>query len=304
MRLRWLAPMLLACSNAPASNDASAPDAAGLDVVTTSDSSASDAGDGGRDFSTDRGLFFGPSRCAAANVQLCEDFESGSVNPAIWSYVGTHPVVDGKQAARGSKALHVTVPGNGASLIKETETFPEPNDTYWGRIFVYFGALPTFVSVDAGLTYAHWTFAYATGTGPTAAGQIRLSGQLQKTGANYINHFGVGTDDRVDDAGTGDWTTSDDDPPSDPAAVPASSWVCIEWLHSGATNETRLFWDAVAHPSLHTTASVHGGNTNPYVMPQFDAVAIGWQEYQATTETFDMWVDEIAIDTARIGCVL
>ena len=247
-------------------------------------------------------VFFGSSRCGAANVQLCEDFESGAVNASIWSYVGTHAIVDTAEAARGTRALHVTVNGNGASMISEKQTFPEPNNTYWGRIFVYFKSLPDYLPNDAGLSYAHWTFAYGSGTG--TSGQIRLSGQLQKTGAAYVNHFGVGTDDRVDEAGTGDWTTSDDDPDGSALAVPAASWTCIEWLHSGATNETRFFWDATEHPSLHTTESIHGGNTNPYILPQFDTVAIGWQEYQTTTEPFEMWVDEIAIDTNRIGCVL
>ena len=57
-------------------------------------------------------------------------------------------------------------------------------------------------------------------------------------------------------------------------------------------------------PSLYTSAAVHGGNTNPYILPQFDAVSIGWQEYQPSSETFEMWIDEVAIDSQRIGCVL
>jgi hypothetical protein len=295
-----------ACStSSTAVNDAAAPDAqadVSLDV-SMEDASTPDA-DAGRNFSTDRGLFFGASRCSTANLQLCDGFETGSLDTTTWSYVGTHAVVDGLEAARGTKALHVTVVGNGLSLIKETKTFPEPGNTYWGRLFVYFKSLPEWLPNDAGMSYAHWTFAYATGTGITAAGQIRLSGQLAQKGGMYLNHFGVGTDDRVDEAGTGDWTNSDDDPDGSPAPVPTGSWACIEWLHSGATNETRFFWDAVEHPSLYTSASVHGGNTNPYILPQFDAVSMGWQEYQASTETFELWIDEVAIDPNRIGCVL
>ena len=57
--------------------------------------------------------------------------------------VGTPPTVDGVQFARGAKALHVNITGNGASYIRETKTFPIPNDRYWGRMFVYFHKLPT-----------------------------------------------------------------------------------------------------------------------------------------------------------------
>jgi hypothetical protein len=251
-----------------------------------------DASDGGRDFSTDRSLFFGASRCAQAGVQLCEDFESGSLDKSIWTVSGTAPIVDGIQHARGGKSLHVTQKGNGLSYIKETMTFPEAQNTYFGRVFVYFNALPA-----SPLTYAHWTFIAASGTG--VSGEIRVSGQFQ----NGTNLFGVGTDNRVDPMGTGDWTNSDTDPARMPSAVPQKQWICIEWMHQGSTNETRFWWDATEHPSLYTSSSIHGGNPTPYILPQFTNVWIGWQEYQTSTETFELWVDEIAIDRTRIGCV-
>lgn len=247
----------------------------------------------GRDYGTDRSAFFGASRCAQAGVQLCEDFESGQLDPATWTVVGTKPVIDGGQHARGGKALHITINGNGASYIRESKTFPALNNTYWGRMFVYFQALP-----GAPLNYSHWTIMAASGTG--VSGEIRVSGQLQ----SGVNRFGVGTDNRVDTNGTGDWTTSDNDPPGKASAVPTGQWACIEWLHKGDTNETRFYWDGLEHPSLHTTPTVHGGNTNPFILPQFKSVWVGWQEYQTTTLPFELWVDEVAIDKERIGCVL
>jgi hypothetical protein len=261
----------------------------------SADAPPGDAGaaEAGRNFSTERALFFGASRCADAGVQLCEDFESGMLDTSIWTVSGTPPIVDGLEAARGKKALHITQIGNGPSYIKETKTFPEANDTYFGRIFVYFKSLP-----GPPLTYAHWTFIAASGTG--VKGEIRVSGQFQ-SGKNL---FGVGTDSTGDDAGTGDWTNSDKDPTGMPSSVPLDSWVCIEWMHKGDTNETRFYWDDTEHPSLYTSASVHGGNTNPFLLPTFTNVWVGWQEYQATGETFELWVDEVAIDVQRIGCVL
>jgi hypothetical protein len=266
----------------------------GSDGGGSTEGGASEGGaiDGGRDLSSDRAAFFGASRCASAGLKFCEDFESGSLDTATWTKVGTAPVVDGLQHARGQKALHITVNGNGPSYIRETKSFPATNNSYWGRMFVWFESLPA-----APLTYAHWTFAAATGTG--VPGEIRLSGQLQ----NGKNLFGVGTDNQTP-TGTGDWTNSDKDPANAPVAVPTKQWLCIEWLHQGSTNETRFFWDAVEHPSLYTSSSKHGGNANAYVLPQFAALWVGWNEYQTTTEKFEMWVDEIALDDQRIGCVL
>jgi hypothetical protein len=275
-------------------------DAGGGDADATSSSSSEGgldgaAGDGGRDFSTDRARFFGASRCADAGLQLCEDFENGTLNQSIWAVVGGTPVIDGAEHARGSRALHVTVNGNGQSAIREKSTFPEPADTYFGRMFVYFKSLPT----PPGMTYAHWTIVAATGN--VVAGEIRVSGQLQQ-GKNL---FGVGTDNRTDaGTATGDWTNSDKDPNGSPAAVPLGQWICLEWMHKGDTSETSFWWDATLHPSLSTSETVHGGNLNPYQLPQFTSVWLGWQEYQTSTEPFELWIDEIAIDPHRIGCVL
>jgi hypothetical protein len=280
-------------------SDAGQTDAASADSGLPPDGGAPDSGeptDGGRNLSTDRNLFFGASRCEDAGFQLCEDFESGTLNPAIWSVTDpTAVVVDTGDHARGTHALHITRAGNGAAYIKETVTFPEPNDTYYGRMFVKFIQLPV-----RPMTYSHFTVMGASGT--VVDGEIRISGQLP-TNTSAPTLFGVGTDNRVQDSGTGDWTTSDDDPPGMPLAIPLGEWLCIEWLHQGATNETRFYWDAVEHPSLHTTASQHGGNTNPFILPQFNQVWMGWQEYQTSTEPFELWIDEIAIDPNRIGCV-
>lgn len=270
---------------------ASVPDGGNALDASGDDGAVADAGsgDGGRDLSTNRALFFGPSRCATAGVLFCEDFESGALNTATWTTVGTAPTVDSVQSARGSKALHIVKSGDGASYIREKKTFPALKNTYFGRAFFWFESMPA-----APLTYAHWTILAATGT--NVAGEIRVGGQFQ----NGMNRFGVGTDNRGA-TGTGDWTNSDGDPPG---AVPLKQWICVEWMHKGDTNETRFYWDAKEHPSLYTSSTKHGGNTNPYILPTFDTLWIGWDEYQTTTEKFELFVDEIAIDKERIGCVL
>jgi hypothetical protein len=267
------------------------------DVATTDTAVVDALSDAARDFSTNRMDFGlgGPSHCSTANVQLCEDFETGTLDTGTWHVSGTMPTIDGTHVARGMHALHISRNNNGASYIRETRTFPAMNNTYWGRAFFYFHALP-----QPAMGYAHWTFVAASGTG--IPGEIRLSGQL----SSGRNLFGVGTDSQ---GHTGDWTRSDNDPSGHPMAVPTDQWLCIEWLHSGQTNETRFFWDGTEHMSMYTSATDHGtgSGSSPgaqYIMPQFTQLWLGWQEYQTSTEHYELWLDEIAIDSARIGCVL
>src|SRR5262249_15626080 len=130
------------------SDGGSVPDGShGREGGTTHDGAARD---GGRDFSTDRSRFFGARRCAAAGVDFCEDFESGSL--AGYTVYGA-PTIDGVKAARGQKALHVIAPSKAMVAVSTEKVFPATNNTYYGRLFVYFASLPRPVGTQ---TFAHW----------------------------------------------------------------------------------------------------------------------------------------------------
>jgi len=264
---------------------------AGADLARVSDGGAGGGGAGGRIFSTNRDDFFGASRCAAAQVLLCEDFEAGSVDAKRWQKSGPGTTtVETTRAARGTHALHVHADGNGFAYLKSTSLFPVAGNTLYGRMLVWFDTMPSAPQ------WAHWTVAEAAGTG---------NGSLVRVGGQYdgkINRFGVGSDSGP----TGDWTNLDQDPKNAVVAVPTQSWVCLEWMWDGGTNQTRFWWDGVEHPSLATTASAHGGSSVPYELPQMTSAWVGWWLYQAgpTPDHFDVWIDEVALDGARIGCSL
>ncbi len=130
---------------------------------------------------------------------------------------------------------------------------------------------------------------------------------------NGVNRWGTGTDNQSAGA-TGDWTNIDQDPAPDgtPSHIPSNTWMCLEWMHAGPpTNETKIWWDGVEHPSIATTLTEHGtklarakpsAGMGDFVLPNFTALWLGWTAYQGGGETFELWMDEIAIDHTRIGC--
>src|SRR5450432_225883 len=244
-------------------------------------------------YSTNPAEFAGAPRCSGLDLQICEDFESGTFDPATWtlhqSAAADAPTIDSMHVMRGTKAAHFHTSNNELSYISETKTFPEMNDTFWGRMFFYIDALPVTP------TGAHFTVVEGAGTGDTS--KVREGGQYRK--------FGVGTDGGP----TGDWTNIDQDPTKDTAKeIPEKTFVCIEWEYKGDTNETHFYADGVEHPSLATSPTVmHGANSAvQYVLPQFTSLWLGWWLYQAgpMPDHYDVWIDEIAIDKARIGCSL
>ena len=251
-------------------------------------------------------VYGGASRCQGSGFQLCEDFERGSLDPAVWTVQGQAPSIDAAHFARGSKALHVKVVGGQSTHVIEKKTFRALNDTYYGRVFVYLKSAPV---PNGSFVYSHWTLLAAAGDGPGSGGEIRLGGQLQ----GGINRWGVGTDNRTP-TGTGDWTNIDQDPAPDgkPSHIPTGTWMCIEWLHAGPdANQTKFWWDGVEHTSIATTLTEHGtklargsatAGMGDFVLPNFTNLWIGWQAYQGSNETFELWIDEIAIDHSRVGC--
>jgi hypothetical protein len=259
------------------------------------------AGSGARTYSTNRDAFFGASRCNGAGLLLCDDFESGTLDTSIWKvkWPAQAPVFDSTRFARGGKSLHFHTSAVAPAGIETSHIFPVSHETYYGRMFVYFEALPTSPQ------WAHWTIVGANPSSSDSAsikGEVRVGGQFDGT----IERFGVGTDGGP----TGDWTNLDKDPSGTPSAVPNGQWICIEWMHDGENDETRFYWDGVEHPSLDTTKDVkHQGNASvKYELPTIASVWVGFWNYDqgkpTTPDHYDIWVDEFALDSQRIGCDL
>ena len=260
------------------------------DSSTSAPDPSSSTGEEGRDYGPERDEFFGDSRCDEADVLLCDGFEGTEIDPALWEIVangGTVQIV-ADEAARGGGSVHIQVT-NGRGFLRNTTVFPVAGDRYWGRMFI---RVDRFSTVD----WAHWTMAEAAGDGDGSL--IRVGGQYNTNQGQ--NRWGVGSDGGP----TGDWTTHDQDPDGSPIEPPEDEWICLEWLHDGSTDEALLFVDAIEHPSLATTSTMHGGNYVPYDLPSFTSVWFGWWQYQSDPAPFDVWIDEIAIDVERMGCKL
>jgi hypothetical protein len=296
MRLVALFALLAGCqSSAHPSDDGGVADdladgtGAGDDLATAATGDlASGAADMGRSYSTDPSTFNGAPRCAALHAQLCDDFEAAALDTTTWTSSGAVSL-DTSQFARGKQSLHLHLVGQAWATISETKTFPAAGNHFFGRLFFRATAIPT----TSPNTAAHWTLVAGSGNGTSEIREGGISGK-----------WGTGTDNQGA-GGTGDWTNADNDPAGNPKPVPSNTWACIEWEYDGGSNETRFWWDGVEHPSMHTTSTMHGGTQSvPYLLPQFTNVKIGWMLYQnpVSPTTFEVWIDEIAIDSQRIGC--
>jgi hypothetical protein len=213
--------------------------------------------------------------------------------------------IDTAHAARGTHAVHIHTPSVPASVtFRETRTFPAAGNTFYGRMFLFVDHLPRpFMWQDTtNYPLVHWTAASASGAfdsgGMTYHPDVRAIGAINQQ--LLIN---------VDGGPMHEQAIGDMPPASQPALV-EQQWMCFEFMYggTGADAEMRVWWDGVEHTALHLSSTNLGDTGMAWPIPVFASMSFGWSLYQDYTAImpggFDVWIDEIAIDTQRVGCSL
>jgi hypothetical protein len=221
----------------------------------------------------------GTGECADAGVLLCEDFENG-LNTTKWPVTTMQlatAVVDGTQHHRGAYALHVNVPAlttdgsavNVAADIRHYTTVPSP---------VFIRAYVMFSSAQPQSTEQF--FLAQQSQSPYDGLQLELD---QQTGTYSVT----------------DWSVSPTFYANSTVAAAATTWNCIEWEldppASGTTKTNSDVWVGGTEVS-----SLHLTNTP---MTDLEVLGFGIGFYQVTTlPAYDLWIDDIYVDTSRVGC--
>ncbi|MFT3711487.1 MAG: hypothetical protein QM817_27955 [Archangium sp.] len=262
--------------------------------------------------STDRANFFGDTRCATSGLAFCEDFESRTAgqppDPAkwtlqFWNMSATTLAIDDTRAARGTKAvkIHQTFDINRA-VMTTRNALPLPK--FWVRMFLYVREVPPPMHWDNQCMclnpgVIHWTYAFAQGDTTFGDGvrkpEIR-AGDFINEGL-FVNEDGMG--DGRQEVGQGDEMNK---PAGYDMGMRAGEWQCLEFLWDAPGKEVKVFWDGREHPSLNVK------NKAEWAFPDanFSSLTIGlshYQNYPLLMNGLDVWIDEVAIDPNRIGCV-
>jgi polysaccharide lyase-like protein len=232
---------------------------------------------------------------------FCDDFEDAALGAvaAPWEQSVNQATVnvDEVQAYSGTKAVHVNAPQAGTyhrgyiSLDDGSNAgiFPAVAQEMYGRAMMYLPVLP---NADV-----HWTFIQGEGAAagePAHNALYRYGGQHQNGAqlmANYETTNGVATDC---------WDHS-------ATLLPVAAWTCVEWRFSVATNEMQFWMNGTELTDIHVTGAGEGCGGNALegqwtAPPAFQTLYLGWEHYQQTQNPIDLWVDDVAVGTERLGC--
>jgi hypothetical protein len=272
--------------------DASLDDTALPDAATPDDSESFDAspavvvGDGSSDDVGDASLSeaavgsaeggandAGSGGCPSATALLCEGFETGKVDASTWTSNTQEATltVDTMHVHSGTYALHIHASADAGAdaTLNETKTFPAAAGHFFGRVMMW---------MDAPSPQSHATYAWASDkTEDTSDTSYTLASQYQTVMA--LADFGG--NETYDHSAT---------------ALPTGGWACYEWEFDGTDGKAN-FW--LNSTPLTDIAEKAWGKT------QFTNFQLGfhmWESDAPNPSSFDLWYDDLVIDTSRVGC--
>jgi hypothetical protein len=215
---------------------------------------------------------------ATPGPAVADDFEATTLSHR-WTLLGA----EGRQAPRPDTAvLDAARAHGGHASLRVRDGFIEtrpPGEAFYLRAWVWFDTDP-----GAG----HFISWVGVGPGGAPDTEVRLGGHYGIFEANYF-----GNDDEV---------VSDPQGYCSPTcahgvAVPTGRWSCVEAFFG--KDELRLWLDGSEVAPLHVT---RWRNQAAPWSPAYDRVRLGFHDFQGPA--VDVWYDDVALDTARIGCGL
>jgi hypothetical protein len=228
---------------------------------------------------------------------FCDDFETdvvGQVPGAPWraSVNGGTVNVDSTRAFSGSNAVLANAPLGAAYrrayFAVDAASFPGATLEMYGRAMMYLDQISNASS--------HWTFVQGEGRSAddTHNALYRYGGQHQNGAqlmANYETTPPVATDCWDHSAST----------------LSAGAWSCVEWRFVVATNEMQFWLNGTELSDIHVTGMGEGCGGNDLngqwtAPPDFDTLYLGWEHYQLPANDINLWVDDVAVSTERVGC--
>jgi hypothetical protein len=254
--------------------------------ATTGAGTDGGAGASNKDASADRGPDAGPlttAGCSNHNYPLCIDFENG-IDTTVWSGGNPNAIVT-TDVAHGAHAYHLysNVNGTPTGGVLQTAKLGTLTNQLWGRFYIHF-------SPGAPGNHGNLVAAYDG---------ANKSGNWYEIGWQFDGILGV-------------WHGGGGENPLRGKPYLVDQWYCVELYFDGANAAVPRWWIDGAEAQYY----MPGGGPKITGIGQPKTITVGWTPY-ATLELMlpdqntiidkrllnDAWIDDIAFDTQRIGCI-
>jgi hypothetical protein len=229
---------------------------------------------------------------------FCEDFERGTIDPEKWDVQtmgGATALIEQTQVAHGKYAARfhgLGVPSGGANasyVYVLTKNAPPDLKTHnFGRASYFITPKPT--SINLAMMFGGTTgfprptyLSIAEHSGGWQLGFIKLSGSPTGERQAYPN-----------------------------GQMPVGRWSCLEWELNDQPDEIHLWGDGqtigaldpnhVDYPAGHVPGSPIFNNASTGLVGGFSVFGFGFYDWHPSGFDFDIYYDDIVLDTKRVGC--
>lgn len=239
----------------------------------------------------------------AKHLLFTDDFEhhaAGQLPGAPWKEEtyksGSVIAIDTGHAFSGKQAMHVLNPGGtdkrrGYVAIHLAGPLPQLQPAMFGRVMVWLDQPPQ------GSPAAQWTLLQGEGrSADDRYNSIYRLGLLHQGGTQFMANFETTPPVRTNCMQQSTRT------------LPQRRWACVEWHMSVATNELQFWIDGeeITHVKGRAAAGDacrgHDLRDEWLAPPRFDSFYLGAERYGFAPNDQDVWLDDVALSTRRVGC--
>jgi hypothetical protein len=211
--------------------------------------------------------------CKGSAFALCDDFEGAAID-GMWKLTQSKGTItlDAARGARGSKtSAHVHVDAGSDTMVGlvETKTFPALKAALFARAFIY---IPSTNTSSLFMGDRHSRLIYAQGQNPYGEYALGIW-----NGGLIQNHYSK-SDDSVDTK----------------MLPPFDTWFCLEYELDSAAGNVKAYLNDSEITDLR-----HSG----WPAASIDQLMFGVDRYGSFPVAEDIWFDDVAVDSAKIGCV-
>ena len=252
-----------------------------FDAAQATDGAAVDANASlaGPDAPADAAVMPGDEATAGCPGLFCEDFEKGTLDPAVWNAtasggqtvsVQTGVVAHGKYAV----AFHANPNIESYDFIITKNAPAQLAGHHYGR--AYFNVTPQPPA-------EHTEFLFAGTAGFPDLKYLEVASLGAAWQLTYVDLIG-GTGESYASGGT----------------HPDAKWFCLEWEFNDTPDQATVWVDGV-ESFARSTIAFDGESSG--LVGGFADFGFGYYAWHPATYPFDVYYDDIVLDTQRVGCL-
>ncbi len=245
-----------------------------------------------------------PQVCASDTGALCDGFEGASLDALKWSTTGSVSI-SREQKYAGNQSVKIVGAGGGTTLNGiniDLTNLTSLRKNQYGRVMMRVtsaNALGGDFTLIEATGPANYTIPSSVSPMPAAKVDVAYSARIQGTDDKFMANYTTFP--------KADWTTDCTNHGQVSAALPKDTWACFEWHVDTTANEV-TYWlngqllDISVKNKAGANCADHRQNDLWTGPAKLDKLHLGIDQYQNTAKPRTLYLDDVVVDTQRVGC--